>query len=304
MGGAYRLVQVCYDRERVFTRKCEAEALHEVMVRVSCEEGLTIAMDEESAEVIPEPHHPRRPRLEVVFAEGELFMNIESSSLRAAAVSAAVLGLGLSACQEGEGGSFVGEEELVVGVPDESSFVLRIANGAGKSVAGFAIKLPGEQTFSSNMMASDDRLPNGESCTLYVPKVAVAGDDYVVEIKVTFNDGAVSVLHHLDLTEFDACTLLLSGKVSYVVYQGKTAGRSVSTLELQQYYYNLEDPNAAARDAAEEEEEKRRLEKLEEDLENAEADSSKSTDEDVQGSDVEDDAVEYESDDREYGEDE
>ena len=175
-----------------------------------------------------------------------------------------------------------------------------------------AVKLPGDDSFSANLMSSDAHLKDGEDAIVYIPRQASDDGTYVIDLKVVFGDGGVSVLHHLDLEEFSAATLLLSGKIGYVTYQGKTANRMVSTLDLQTYYYNLEDPTAAARDKAEEEEEKRRLEKLEEDLKATEeqqsADAGTSSDgskaateengqtrvttDDTQGMDIEDDPLE------------
>lgn len=201
---------------------------------------------------------------------------------------------------------------LEIGENAGDAYALSLSNSSGKSVVSMAVKLPGDDFFSANLMSSDAHLKDGEDAIVYIPRQLSGDGTYVVDLKVVFGDGGVSVLHHLDLEEFSAATLLLNGKIGYVTYQGKTANRMVSTLDLQTYYYNLEDPTAAARDKAEEEEEKRRLEKLEEDLkaneeELAAANSSTKdgtsatadanaqttvTTDDTQGTDIEDDPIE------------
>ena len=203
-------------------------------------------------------------------------------------------------------------QTLEIGENAGDVYALSLSNSSGKSVVSMAVKLPGDDSFSANLMSSDAHLKDGEDAIVYIPRQASDDGTYVVDLKVVFGDGGVSVLHHLDLEEFSAATLLLNGKIGYVTYQGKTANRMVSTLDLQTYYYNLEDPTAAARDKAEEEEEKRRLEKLEEDLkaidEQQSADASTSSDgtkaateengqtrvttDDTQGMDIEDDPLE------------
>ena len=207
-------------------------------------------------------------------------------------------------------------QTLEIGENAGDVYALSLSNSSGKSVVSMAVKLPGDDSFSANLMSSDAHLKDGEDAIVYIPRQASDDGTYVIDLKVVFGDGGVSVLHHLDLEEFSAATLLLSGKIGYVTYQGKTANRMVSTLDLQTYYYNLEDPTAAARDKAEEEEEKRRLEKLEEDLKATEeqqaADATTSSDgtkttteenaqtkvttDDTQGMDIEDDPIEVNHD--------
>ena len=236
----------------------------------------------------------------------------------AALVLAVCLACGLSACQQEQTDTASQTQTLEIGEKAEGAYCIELSNSSGKSVVSMAVKLPGEDGFSANMMSSDAHLKDGEDANVYIPKNGTTSDDgsYVVDVKVVFGDGGTSVLHHLDLEEFSAATLLLSGKIGYVTYQGKTANRMVSTLDLQAYYYNTEDPTAAARDKAEEEEEKRRLEKLEEDLkaneeELAAANSSTkdgttattdanaqptATTDDTQGLDIEDDPIEVSHD--------
>ncbi|MDO4182223.1 MAG: hypothetical protein Q4E12_01245 [Coriobacteriia bacterium] len=220
--------------------------------------------------------------------------------------------LALCGCQQTANQSNSADEELAIGEQTGNCYPLKLTNSTGKSVSGIAIKQPGEETHSANMMPSDARVSDGKTCIIYIPKTTQTTDGaYLVEIKITFITGLVVNLHYMDLEDFSEATLLLSGKIGYVTYQSKTAGRLVNTLELQTYYYNLEDPDAAARDAAEEEEEKRRLEKLEEDLKrseeeaaNAATNSENSTsnsegtkaEENVQGLDVEDDPLEFDYD--------
>lgn len=236
-----------------------------------------------------------------------------------AAALCLALAFALGACTQAETtGGASASEPMAIGEAQEGAYAISLSNSSGKSVVSMAVKLPGEDGFSANMMSSDAHLKDGESATVYVPKSGTAstGGGYAVDVKVVFGDGGMSVLHHLDLEEFDSATLLLDGKIGYVTYQGKTANRMVSTLELQTYYYNAEDPSAAARDKAEEEEEKRRLEKLEEDLkandeELAAANSSAKdgtaqaadpnaqttvTTDDTQGLDIEDDPIEVSHD--------
>ena len=203
----------------------------------------------------------------------------------------ALLSFALIGCASEQPSAQTQPQTLEIGENSGDVYALSLSNSSGKSVVSMAVKLPGDDSFSANLMSSEAHLKDGEDAIVY---------------------GGVSVLHHLDLEEFSAATLLLSGKIGYVTYQGKTANRMVSTLDLQTYYYNLEDPTAAARDKAEEEEEKRRLEKLEEDLkatdEQQAADASTSTDgakaateeneqtrvttDDTQGMDIEDDPLE------------
>ncbi len=227
------------------------------------------------------------------------------------------LAFGLAACQQKQTGNAPQAQTLEIGEAQDGAYCIELANSSGKSVVSMAVKLPGEDGFSANMMSSDAHLKDGEAANVYIPKNGTTGDDggYVVDVKVVFGDGGTSVLHHLDLEEFSSATLLLNGKIGYVTYQGKTANRMVSTLDLQTYYYNAEDPTAAARDKAEEEEEQRRLEKLEEDLkaneeELAAANSSSkdgstasdsnaqtaTTTDDTQGLDIEDDPIEVSHD--------
>ena len=224
----------------------------------------------------------------------------------------ALLSLGIIGCASNEPAVQTQPETLEIGENSGSVYAIELSNSAGKSVVSMSVKLPGSDTFSANLMSSDAHLKDGKNATVYIPKQPTEDGTFVIDMKVVFVDGGVSVLHHLDLEEFSAATLLLNGKVGYVTYQGKTAGRMVSTLELQTYYYNLEDPTATARDKAEEEEEKRRLEKLEEDLTATEdqqaTDASTSSDgskaaagddeqtlvttDDTQGADIEDDPLE------------
>ena len=229
-----------------------------------------------------------------------------------ALVLCSLLLLGTIGCSSNEPAAQTQPETLEIGENSGSVYAIELSNSAGKSVVSMSVKLPGSDTFSANLMSSDAHLKDGKNATVYIPKQPTEDGTFVIDMKVVFGDGGVSVLHHLDLEEFSAATLLLNGKVGYVTYQSKTAGRMVSTLELQTYYYNLEDPTATARDKAEEEEEKRRLEKLEEDLTATEdqqatdastsSDSSKAaagdneqtliTTDDTQGADIEDDPLE------------
>lgn len=220
--------------------------------------------------------------------------------------------LGTIGCSSNEPAVQTQPETLEIGENSGSVYAIELSNSAGKSVVSMSVKLPGSDTFSVNLMNSDAHLKNGEEAIVYLPKQPTEDGTCIIDLKVVFVDGGVSVLHHLDPEEFSAATLLLNGKIGYITYQGKTAGRMVSTLELQTYYYNLEDPTATARDKAEEEEEKRRLEKLEEDLTATEdqqasdagtsSDGSKAaagdneqtlvTTDDTQGADIEDDPLE------------
>lgn len=246
-----------------------------------------------------------------------------SASLRftrplAAFALAICLACGLSACQQEQTDTASQTQTLEIGEKTDGAYSIELSNSSGKSVASMAVKLPGEDGFSANMMSSDAHLKDGETANVYIPKNGTTSDDggYAVDVKVVFGDGGTSVLHHLDLEEFSAATLLLNGKIGYVTYQGKTANRMVSTLDLQTYYYNAEDPTAAARDKAEEEEEKRRLEKLEDDLKaneeelaatnsstkdgaaaatDANAQTTATTD-DTQGLDIDDDPLEVSHD--------
>lgn len=227
------------------------------------------------------------------------------------------LAFGLAACQQEQTDSAPQTQTLEIGEAQDGAYCIELANSSGKPVVSMAVKLPGEDGFSANMMSSDAHLKDGETANVSIPKNGTTSDDggYVVDVKVVFGDGGTSVLHHLDLEEFSSATLLLNGKIGYVTYQGKTANRMVSTLDLQTYYYNAEDPTAAARDKAEEEEEQRRLEKLEEDLkaneeELAAANSSSkdgstsddsnaqttTTTDDTQGLDIDDDPIEVSHD--------
>lgn len=230
----------------------------------------------------------------------------------AALALCALLSLAFVGCASEEPAAQTQPQTLEIGENAGDVYALSLSNSSGKSVVSMAVKLPGDDSFSANLMSSDAHLKDGEDAIVYIPRQASDDGTYVVDLKVVFGDGGVSVLHHLDLEEFSAATLLLNGKIGYVTYQGKTANRMVSTLDLQTYYYNLEDPTAAARDEAEEEEEKRRLEKLEEDLKatdeqqsadaSASSDSTKATTEeneqtrvttdDTQGMDIEDDPLE------------
>lgn len=247
-----------------------------------------------------------------------------SASLRftrplAAFALAICLAFGLTACQQEQTDSAPQAQMLEIGAKADGAYCIELSNSSGKSVVSMAVKLPGEDGFSANMMSSDAHLKDGETANVYIPKNGTTSDDggYAVDVKVVFGDGGTSVLHHLDLEEFSSATLLLNGKIGYVTYQGKTANRMVSTLDLQTYYYNAEDPTAAARDKAEEEEEKRRLEKLEDDLkaneeELAATDSSSkdstaaattdantqttTTTDDTQGLDIDDDPIEVSHD--------
>ena len=234
----------------------------------------------------------------------------------AALALAICLACGLSACQQEQTGSTSQTQTLEIGEKTDGAYSIELSNSSGKSVVSMAVKLPGEDGFSANMMSSDAHLKDGETAIIYIPTGGTTDGGYVVNVKVVFGDGGTSVLHHLDLEEFSAATLLLNGKIGYVTYQGKTANRMVSTLDLQTYYYNAEDPTAAARDKAEEEEEKRRLEKLEDDLkaneeELAAANSSTkdgtaaatdanaqttTTTDDTQGLDIDDDPLEVSHD--------
>ena len=240
--------------------------------------------------------------------------NLASPTMRRLTVFAlcAFLALCLAGCATDEPVAQAQPQTLEIGENAGDVYALSLSNSSGKSVASMAVKLPGDDSFSANLMSSDAHLKDGEDAIVYIPRQASNDGTYVIDLKVVFGDGGVSVLHHLDLEEFSAATLLLSGKIGYVTYQGKTANRMVFTLDLQTYYYNLEDPTAAARDKAEEEEEKRRLEKLEEDLKATEeqqsADAGTSSDgskaateengqtrvttDDTQGMDIEDDPLE------------
>ena len=228
----------------------------------------------------------------------------------------ALLSFALIGCASEQPSAQTQPQTLEIGENSGDVYALSLSNSSGKSVVSMAVKLPGDDSFSANLMSSEAHLKDGEDAIVYIPRQASDDGTYVVDLKVVFGDGGVSVLHHLDLEEFSAATLLLSGKIGYVTYQGKTANRMVSTLDLQTYYYNLEDPTAAARDKAEEEEEKRRLEKLEEDLKATEeqqaADATTSSDgtkttteenaqtkvttDDTQGMDIEDDPIEVNHD--------
>ena len=245
---------------------------------------------------------------------------------RIGAVSASVLlafGLcfGMVGCQSEGNTNTEKAETMVIGEQTSNTYTMSLSNSAGKSVTSMVWRVEGTDTFSSNMMSSDKRLANGETATICIPKGTITNGEYFIDLKVVFSDGSTSTLHHLDLEDFESCTLLLKGKVGYVTYQSKAGKRMVSTLELQVYYYNLEDPEAEARDKAEEEEEKRRLEKLEEDLKSAEEETANTTNSsntssstssdtsnsneaannEVQGSDVEDVPLEdFDSDGREY----
>ena len=226
----------------------------------------------------------------------------------AALALCALLSFALIGCASEQPSDQTQPQTLEIGENSGDVYALSLSNSSGKSVVSMAVKLPGDDSFSANLMSSDAHLKDGEDAIVYIPRQASDDGTYVIDLKVVFGDGGVSVLHHLDLEEFSAATLLLSGKIGYVTYQGKTANRMVSTLDLQTYYYNLEDPTAAARDKAE----KRRLEKLEEDLKATEeqqsADAGTSSDgskaateengqtrvttDDTQGMDIEDDPLE------------
>ena len=233
-----------------------------------------------------------------------------TAKLLFAALLAIALCVVLGACQNDSASNTNASDEFTVGTKDDNAFVLKMTNSSGKSVSGISLKLPGEENHGVNLLEEGKHLANGETATIYIPKQGTIGSEYIVEIKITFNDGIVSNLHYLDLMDFNECSLLVSGKVAYVTYYSTAAKRNVSTQELQEYYYNLEDPEAAARDAAEEEEEKRRLEKLEEDLKSFEESTSNTSNasnteneaenDEIQGANVEDDPQEFESDDREY----
>ena len=227
-----------------------------------------------------------------------------------------LLSFALIGCSSEQPSAQTQPQTLEIGENSGDVYALSLSNSSGKSVVSMAVKLPGDDSFSANLMSSDAHLKDGEDAIVYIPRQASDDGTYVIDLKVVFGDGGVSVLHHLDLEEFSVATLLLNGKIGYVTYQGKTANRMVSTLDLQTYYYNLEDPTAAARDKAEEEEEKRRLEKLEEDLKATEeqqaADATTSSDgtkttteenaqtkvttDDTQGMDIEDDPIEVNHD--------
>ncbi|WP_297154152.1 hypothetical protein [uncultured Ellagibacter sp.] len=244
--------------------------------------------------------------------------NLASPTMRRLTVFAlcAFLALCLAGCATDEPVAQAQPQTLEIGENAGDVYSVALSNSSGKSVVSMSVKLPGDESFSANLMSSDAHLKDGEDAIVYVPKQATEDGTYVIDLKVVFGDGGVSVLHHLDLEEFSAATLLLNGKIGYVTYQGKSANRMISTLDLQTYYYNLEDPTAAARDKAEEEEEKRRLEKLEEDLKATEeqqaADATTSSDgtktateenaqtkvttNDTQGMDIEDDPIEVNQD--------
>ena len=224
----------------------------------------------------------------------------------------------LAGCQSQDGNTGQAAQTMTIGEKQGDAWELSVSNSSEKSIVGLAIKYPGEETHTTNLMTSDQRIANGESATLLVEQRGdTSGEAYYVDIKVTFVDGLVSDLHHIDMKDLSQVTVYLKGKIAYVMYESKAAHGMVSTLELQTWWYNYEDPDAAARDAAEEEEEKRRLEKLEEDLRSYEesvsntsasntsaSNTTNETEEDVQGADVEDDPQEFESDDRDYDTDE
>ena len=218
---------------------------------------------------------------------------------------------GCASADEGEApdrdGSFQSTVESSVEIGDKSadSFAFSVLNSSGQSIVSFAVKLPGADSFSANMMLNGVHLKDGGQATVCVPRTLPLEDPYIVDAKIVFANGGTSVLHHLDLMDFETMTILLEGKIGYVSYQSKAAGRLVSTLDLQTHYYNVEDPTAAERDKLEGEEEKRRLEKLEEDLKATEEEfaaqasengnaavTDAQTTEDTQGADIEDDPLE------------
>lgn len=206
-----------------------------------------------------------------------------------------------------EGGSSQSAVEPAIEIGEKSADALAffVSNSSGQSIVSFAVKLPDADSFTANMMSGGAHLKDGGQAMVYVPRASSSEDSYIVDVKIVFANGGTSVLHHLNLMDFETMTILLEGKIGYVSYQSKAAGRLVSTLDLQTYYYNVEDPTAAERDKLEEEEEKRRLEKLEEDFKATEEEiaaqasangSAAATDaqttEDTQGADIEDDPLE------------
>ena len=183
------------------------------------------------------------------------------------------------------------EGNMIIGNAEADAWDLKLTNRAEKSITGVAVKYPDAENHTANLMYEGSHISAGESAILKVEKRGGAGDSagasgagaggagagaggaqnttvasYYVDIKITFLDGTVSDLHHIDVRDTGELNIYLQGKIAYCIYQSAAAGAMVSTLELQTWWYNHDDPEAAARDAQEEEQERRRLEKLEEDL--------------------------------------
>lgn len=180
------------------------------------------------------------------------------------------------------------EGNMIIGSTEADAWDLKLTNRAEKSITGVAVKYPDAENHTANLMYEGSHISAGESAILKVEKRGGAGDSagagasasgagaggaqnttvasYYVDIKITFLDGTVSDLHHIDVRDTGELNIYLQGKIAYCIYQSAAAGAMVSTLELQTWWYNHDDPEAAARDAQEEEQERRRLEKLEEDL--------------------------------------
>ena len=184
---------------------------------------------------------------------------------------------------------------MIIGNAEADAWDLKLTNRAEKSITGVAVKYPDAENHTANLMYEGSHISAGESAILKVEKRGGAGDSssaggasaasgaqnatvasYYVDIKITFLDGTVSDLHHIDVRDTGELNIYLQGKIAYCIYQSAAAGAMVSTLELQTWWYNHDDPEAAARDAQEEEQERRRLEKLEEDLRSYEENNNSS----------------------------
>ena len=195
------------------------------------------------------------------------------------------------------------EGNMIIGSTEADAWDLKLTNRAEKSITGVAVKYPDAENHTANLMYEGSHISAGESAILKVEKRGGAGDSasaggasaggasaggaqnatvasYYVDIKITFLDGTVSDLHHIDVRDTGELNIYLQGKIAYCIYQSAAAGAMVSTLELQTWWYNHDDPEAAARDAQEEEQERRRLEKLEEDLRSYEENNKKTTSQD------------------------
>lgn len=107
----------------------------------------------------------------------------------AALALCALLSLAFVGCASEEPAAQTQPQTLEIGENAGDVYALSLSNSSGKSVVSMAVKLPGDDSFSVNLMSSDAHLKDGEDAIVYIPRQASDDGTYVVDLKVVFGDG-------------------------------------------------------------------------------------------------------------------
>lgn len=87
----------------------------------------------------------------------------------AALALCALLSLAFVGCASEEPAAQTQPQTLEIGENAGDVYALSLSNSSGKSVVSMAVKLPGDDSFSANLMSSDAHLKDGEDAIVYIP---------------------------------------------------------------------------------------------------------------------------------------